>query len=106
MINFKFFQDNIPDEPEHIEDYYPIPNTIEGHLNARYVYQHQNNLYTANRYFRSTVARDEWQLEDYWQLLRQERNRFIEDLWRSEYIKQDLIFDDITGFTVRTEFRH
>lgn len=89
MQSFKFLTSNVPDEPEHIEFERFRPQLTE-----------------ATRILRMNINRNDIGEEQFYQMLRQERTRFMEDLWRNQYVRQEIIYQDEFGFTLRTELNN
>ena len=56
------------------------------------------------RTFRTNILRGEYTEEQFNNLLLEERNRFMRDMWNVGFIRHEIISQDENGFTLRTEF--
>ena len=90
MKTFKFLDKNQPE-----------PRTVR-YNQETFMRDRTNNHMTAS-YFRMTVPRNEISDEEFLRILARERHRYVELLWNNEEIRQEIIFQDNTGFTIRTE---
>lgn len=82
-MGFKFF-DNTPDEPDFGENYVPEPI--------------DNTVYLRLERNRDTISDEEW-----YDILRQEREVLIERMWVQGRISHTIISQDENGLTLRTE---
>lgn len=117
--DFKFLNNNIPQEPETVE--YARDRFMElvnHHLDAeqleivRNTYQHYNDVGANNTLShnnrpavflnlnrnRDTISDDEWN-----SIIQQQRSRLIEHMWQEGMILHTIVSQDENGFTLRTE---
>ena len=111
-MGFKFFKQNIPDEPVEIRTVtlrdYPV---VTGRFPEEYINRieqtiTQSRLTTDNRpavFLNLNRNRDTISDEEWLHLLRQQRVLLIERMWEEGMIRHEVISQDEYGFTLRTE---
>ena len=100
-MGFKFFENNIPNEPDHI--------TEEGFndlVNHQLTLNTQNTLSIDNRsavFLHLSRNRDNINELEWNHILQKQRKSLIENLWRQGYITHTIISQHENGLTLRTE---
>jgi hypothetical protein len=100
-MGFKFFDNNIPDEPDHITE-----ERFNELVGQQLTLNTQNILSTDNRpavFLNLTTERDGIPQQEWEHILERQRQYLMEHMWRQGYIIHTVISQDEYGLTLRTE---
>lgn len=95
-MGFKFFNNNEEDLDGPMELVFNDPQNITHHFNVQ-TGDINTTVYLRDIRDRNLIPEDEW-----YDILRTQRNRLIEEIWRNGNIIHEIISQDENGYTLQT----